>query len=136
MWCQHRRQHFRALAQQHGQPVARLRLGYFQQRDIGLDRLQAARLLCTSSSLPAPSSQRASVSFCVSRRFSNVWATAMRFCATQFEVVARHFSGNQHLRVGQVGLLGVQVGARLQHGACGRTDPAPSRRRSRAGSFH
>ena len=69
-----------------------------------------ARLLCTSSSLPAPSSQRASVSFCVSRRFSSVLGHGDALLRpTQLEVVACHFGGDQYLRVGQVGLLGTEV---------------------------
>ena len=118
--CRHvvRRKHggqrFRTLAQQNRQAIARLRFGHFQQRDIGLDRLQPGATalhvqLAAGAQLPARLGQLlriAQVDQGVLGHRDALLRTA------QLEVVACHLGGDQYLRIGQVGLLGVQVGAR------------------------
>jgi len=110
---QHRGQHFRALAQQHRQAVARLCLGHFQQRDVGLDRLQAGAAalhiqFAAGTQFPARLGQLLRIAQVFQRVLGHRDALLR---ATQLEVVACHFGSDQHLRIGQVGLLGTEIGA-------------------------
>ncbi len=96
-----------------------LRFADFQQRDVGLDRLEpgAAALhvqFAAGAQLRAGLGQALGIAQVVQRGARHRDAFLR---AAQLEIVARHFRGHGDLRIGHPGLLGFQVGARRLAGA-------------------
>ncbi len=91
---QQRVQCIRALAQQHRQAMLTLHFGHFQQRNVGLDRLQPRAAALHVQPAAAPSSHRASVRRLGVAQVSAAcaWLPRALLGAAQLEVVARHFA--------------------------------------------
>ncbi len=94
--------------------MTRLHFGHFQQRDVGLDRLQARTAalhvqLAAGAQFPPGFGELLGVAQIDQGALGHRDAL---LGTAQFEVVAGHFGGDGDLCIGEVVLLGAEVGAR------------------------